>query len=85
MEKKVVRLTLIAATAILPLASLVWAYPHTVNCPIDGQAAHSTGHTKTTMQSGCLNVEYNHKGTDYSDPAHPKKFKHIFWVTQCEN
>jgi len=88
MEKKIPRFALISAAALmlaLPLARAVWAYPKTASCPIDGGTAHATGKKRSIMQSDCTEVEYKHKGTDYSDPRHPQKFNHVFWITQCTN
>ena len=86
MEKKICRFALISAAAVmlaLPLALAAWAYPKTADCPIDGGIAHATGKTKPTLQPGCTEVEYKHKGADYSDPRFPKRFKHVFWITRC--
>lgn len=88
MERKTIRVALIGL-AILTLAATVamtvWAYPMTAACPYDGETATSTGNTKPTSQPGCEAVEYEHKGTNYSDPAHPRQFDHIFWETVCGN
>lgn len=69
-----------ASTLVLPLAS---AFPKTASCPIDGGTGHATGKTRKAAQTACTDVEYKHKGTDYSDPRHPQKFNHLFWVTHC--
>jgi hypothetical protein len=85
MEKKIFRFALIslAAMLVLPFAFAAGTYPKTANCPIEGATAHATGHTRDAMKPGCTDVEYKHKGWDYSDPKFPQKFKHVFWVTQC--
>jgi hypothetical protein len=85
METKFFRLLLISAAMMLALspASADSAFPKTANCPIDGGAGHATGKTRKGMQSACTEVEYKHKGTDNSDPRHPQKFNHLFWVTHC--
>jgi hypothetical protein len=86
MQKKIFRLALISfatATLALPFVLAVWAYPKTANCPIDGTAARATGKKRTSPQGECTDVEYRHKGTDYSDPTHPQRFNHVFWVTHC--
>jgi hypothetical protein len=87
MEKKMFRLLLISAAAAvmlaLPLAFAASAFPKTASCPIDGATGHATGKTRKAMQSACTDVEYKHKGTDYSDPRHPQKFNHLFWITHC--
>jgi hypothetical protein len=85
MEKKISRLLLISVAAMLtlPLAFAASTFPKTASCPIDGGTAHATGKKRTGMQAACTDVEYKHKGTDYSDPRHPQKFNHVFWVTHC--
>jgi hypothetical protein len=85
MGKKIFRFALISAAAmlVLPFAFAAGTYPKTANCPIEGATAHATGHTRDAMKPGCADVEYKHKGWDYSDPKFPQKFKHVFWVTQC--
>jgi hypothetical protein len=83
MKKPLPRFVLLLAAAATLALSLASAYPKTANCPIDGAKAHSTGKTKPTMEPKCLEVEYNHKGTDYTNPRSPQKFNHVFWVTQC--
>lgn len=86
MEKRLVRVALIlagAAMLALPLAFANSAFPKTASCPIDGGTGHATGKTRKATQSACTDVEYKHKGTDYSDPRHPQKFNHLFWVTHC--
>jgi hypothetical protein len=85
MQKKMLRLLLISvsATLALPPAFSASAFPKTAACPIDGGTAHATGKTRKAMQAACTDVEYKHKGTDYSDPRHPQKFNHLFWVTHC--
>ena len=85
MKRKVLRLalTLLALVLALPLSFAASAFPRTASCPIDGGTAHSTGKTRKGMQAACTDVEYKHKGTDYSDPRHPQKFNHLFWVTHC--
>jgi hypothetical protein len=76
---------LMLAAISLALASAFAAstFPKTASCPIDGGTAHSTGKTRKGMQVACTDVEYKHKGTDYSDPRHPRKFNHLFWITHC--
>ena len=86
MGKRIFRLLLVLAGAVLlalPLAFADLAYPKTASCPIDGGTAHVTGKKRTAMQAACTDVEYKHKGTDYSDPRHPQKFNHVFWITHC--
>jgi hypothetical protein len=86
MEKAIVRLMLISAAAVLlalPLAFANSAYPKTASCPIDGATAHATGKKRTATQTACTEIEYKHKGTDFSDPRHPQKFNHLFWITHC--
>ena len=85
MESKFFRLLLISAAMMLmlPLAFADSAFPKTANCPIDGAAGHATGKTRKGVESSCTEVEYKHKGTDYSDPRHPQKFKHLFWIAHC--
>lgn len=88
MEKRMIRLALLsgAILTVLALTAIrLWAYPMTAACPYDGETAYSTGNTKITQQPGCTAVEYEHKGTDYSDPLHPKQFDHVFWATSCNN
>jgi hypothetical protein len=72
-----------ASTLLLPLAFAASAFPKTASCPIDGGTGHATGKTRKATQTACTDVEYKHKGTDYSDPRHPQKFNHLFWVTHC--
>jgi hypothetical protein len=85
MKKKIFRLLLISAAMVLalPPAFADSSFPKTASCPIDGATGHSTGKTRKAMQAACTEVEYKHKGTDYSDPRHPQKFNHLFWVTHC--
>jgi hypothetical protein len=85
LEKKILRLLLISAAVmlVLPLAFAASSFPKTATCPIDGGTGHSTGKTRKATQTACTDVEYKHKGTDYSDPRHPQKFNHLFWVTHC--
>jgi hypothetical protein len=86
MEKKILRMVLIstaAAMLVLPFAFADSAFPRTASCPIDGGTAHATGKKRAGMQSTCTDVEYKHKGTDYSDPRHPQKFNHVFWISHC--
>ena len=85
MKKKLIRPLLICALSILslPFAFAASTFPKTASCPIDGGTAHSTGKTRKGMQAACTDVEYKHKGTDYSDPRHPQKFNHLFWITHC--
>ncbi|HXC47106.1 MAG TPA: hypothetical protein VNU20_02360 [Candidatus Sulfotelmatobacter sp.] len=86
MQKRIFHLLLIligVATLALPLAFANSAYPKTASCPIEGGTAHATGKTRKAMQASCTDVEYKHKGTDYSDPRHPQKFNHMFWITHC--
>jgi hypothetical protein len=71
-----------ASTPVLPLA-FASAFPKIAACPIDGGTGHATGKTRKATQTACTDVEYKHKGTDYSDPRHPQKFNHLFWVTHC--
>ena len=86
MGMKVFRLLLFLAVAValaLPFAFANSTYPKTASCPIDGGTAHATGKKRTAMQAACTEIEYKHKGTDYSDPRHPQKFNHVFWITHC--
>jgi hypothetical protein len=85
MSKQFLSVVLISAamSLALPLAFAASAFPKTASCPIDGGTAHSTGKTRKAMQAACTDVEYKHKGTDYSNPRHPQKFNHLFWVTHC--
>ena len=85
MDKKILRLLLISAAVILalPLAFAASTFPKTASCPIDGGTAHATGKTSKGMQAACTDIEYKHKGTDYSDSRHPQKFNHLFWITHC--
>jgi hypothetical protein len=85
METKFLRLLLLSAAAMLalPPAFAASTFPKTASCPIDGGTAHATGKKRTAMQAACTDVEYKHKGTDYSDPRHPQKFNHVFWITHC--
>lgn len=86
MEKRVLRFLLISAvTAMLalPFAFADSAFPKTASCPIDGGTAHATGKQRSGTQSECTDVEYKHKGTDYSDARHPQKFNHVFWISHC--
>jgi hypothetical protein len=84
MGKKIFRLLLVLAGAVLfalPLAFADSAFPKTASCPIDGATAHATGKKRTATQTACTEIEYKHKGTDYSDPRHPQKFNHVFLIT----
>jgi hypothetical protein len=86
MNRKFLAAGLILAGASTPVLSLAFAasdFPKTAACPIDGGTAHATGKTRKATQTACTDVEYKHKGTDYSDPRHPQKFNHLFWVTHC--
>jgi hypothetical protein len=85
MESKFFRFLLISAAMmlLLPLAFADSAFPKTANCPIDGATGHATGKTRKGVESACTEVEYKHKGTDYSDPRHPQKFNHLFWIAHC--
>lgn len=86
MVKKISRFLLISAAAgmvVLPFPFAAWAFPKTASCPIDGATARATGKKKTAMEAKCTEVEYKHKGTDYSDPRKPQRFNHVFWITQC--
>jgi hypothetical protein len=85
MQKNILPMLLIsvATTLALPVAFADSAFPKTASCPIDGGTAHATGKKRTAMQASCTDVEYKHKGTDYSDPRHPQKFNHVFWITHC--
>ena len=85
MHKKISRLLLIStlAAVAVPLVFAASDFPKTASCPIEGGTAHATGKTRKAMQAACTDVEYKHKGTDYSDPRHPQKFNHLFWVTHC--
>ena len=85
MEKKFLRILLVsvAVTLVIPLAFANSAFPKTASCPIDGGTAHATGKKRTATQTACTEIEYKHKGTDYSDPRHPQKFNHVFWITHC--
>jgi hypothetical protein len=85
METKFLRLPLISAAIMLalPAAFAASTFPKTASCPIDGGTAHATGKKRAAMQAACTDVEYKHKGTDYSNPRHPQKFNHLFWITHC--
>jgi hypothetical protein len=85
MEKKILPLLLISAATMLalPLAFAASTFPKTAACPIDGATARATGKKRTATQTACIEIEYKHKGTDYSDPRHPQKFNHLFWITHC--
>jgi len=86
MGKRIFRLLLILAGVVLFTLPFVFAnsaFPKTASCPIDGAAAHATGKKRTATQTACTEIEYKHKGTDYSDPRHPQKFNHVFWITHC--
>jgi hypothetical protein len=86
MEKKMFRMLLISVAAVMlvfPFAFADSAYPKTASCPIDGAKAHATGKKRMATQTACTEIEYKHKGTDYSDPRHPQKFNHLFWITHC--
>jgi len=85
MKKETLRLALTSAALMLalPFSFAASSFPKTAACPIDGGTAHSTGKTRKEMQAACTDVEYKHKGTDYSDPRHPQKFNHLFWITHC--
>jgi len=86
MRKRIFRLLLILAGVVLfafPLAFADSPFPKTASCPIDGGTAHATGKKRTAMRAACTDIEYKHKGTDYSDPRHPQKFNHVFWITHC--
>ena len=85
MKNKILAVTLIFAAPLLalPLPFAASTFPKTAACPIDGGTSHSTGKTRKGMQAACTDVEYKHKGTDYSDPRHPQKFNHLFWITHC--
>ena len=83
MGKKIFVLLSAAVMLTLPFAVAKSKYPKTATCPIDSGTAHATGKTKTTMDPQCTAVEYKHKGTDYSNPRHPQRFQHDFWLTTC--
>ena len=86
MEKKIFRLLWISAAVailVLPCAFADSPFPKTASCPIDGGTAHATGKKRSGTQSTCTDIEYKHKGTDYSDPRHPQKFNHVFWISHC--
>jgi hypothetical protein len=85
MKKKFLRILLVsvAVTLVIPFAFANSAFPKTASCPIDGATAHATGKKRTATQTACTEIEYKHKGTDYSDPRHPQKFNHVFWITHC--
>ena len=86
MKRKFLAVGLILAgalTLVLPFAFAASAFPKTAACPIDGGTAHATGKTRKATQVACTDVEYKHKGTDYSNPRHPQKFNHLFWITHC--
>jgi hypothetical protein len=85
LKNRFLRLLLACAVAILilPFAFAASNFPKTASCPIEGGTGHSTGKTRKGMQAACTDVEYKHKGTDYSNPRHPQKFNHLFWVTHC--
>ena len=86
MEKKILRSALVCAllALALPFAFAKPKYPKTASCPIDSGTAKPTGKTQSTSTPECIGVEYKHKGTNYSDPRHPQRFQHIFWLTICE-
>lgn len=86
MQRKIFRLLFISAGVailVLPFAFADSPFPKTASCPIDGGTAHATGKKRSGTQSTCTDVEYKHKGTDYSDPRHPQKFNHVFWISHC--
>jgi hypothetical protein len=85
MEKNTIRFMLLTAAVMLalPFALAKSKYPKTATCPVDSGTAHATGKTKTTMDPQCTAVEYKHKGTDYTNPRHPQRFQHVFWLTMC--
>lgn len=87
MEKKVFRFALLSTVLMLALPFVLAKprYPKTATCPIDSGTAHATGKTQTTTTPECIAVQYKHKGTDYSDPRHPQRFNHVFWVTVCSD
>jgi hypothetical protein len=86
MQNNMLRVFLLAAgtaTFAVPLSLPASNFPKTASCPIDNGTAHATGKTRKAMQAACIDVEYKHKGTDYSNPRHPQKFNHLFWITHC--
>ena len=86
MRRKGFRCVAICIAAALLAGAFVlsaWAYPKTAPCPIDGGTGHATGKKREATQTSCIEIEYKHKGTDYSDPRHPQKYNHLYWVTQC--
>jgi len=87
MERKTFCIVLLSAVAMLAwtLAVAKPKYPKIASCPIDVGTAHATGKTKSTMDPQCTAVEYKHTGTDYSDPRHPQRFQHVFWLTICND
>jgi len=81
MGKKVFRLLLLfsySGSLALPFAFANSTYPKTASCPIDGGTAHATGKKRTATQTACTEIEYKHKGTDYSDPAPSTKIQSRF-------
>lgn len=87
MRRKIFRVVLLSAAGVLALTLAVAKpkYRKTASCPIDLGIAHATGKTKSTMDPRCTAVEYKHKGTDYTDPRHPQRFQHEFWLTICND
>ena len=87
MERKIFHVVLLSTVVMLALTLAVAKpkYPRTASCPIDLGTAHATGKTKSTMDPQCTAVEYKHTGTDYSDPRHPQRFQHVFWLTICND
>jgi len=85
MKNEILRFAVVVVvlTLALPLTPAKSKYPKTATCPIDSGTAHATGKTKTTMDPQCTAVEYKHKGTDYTNPMHPQRFQHDFWLTIC--
>jgi len=81
------RLLLFCALIVCALSAVVAKskYPKTSPCPVDGNAAKATGKTKSTLDPQCVAVEYQHKGTDYTSPLHPQRFRHEFWLTICND
>jgi hypothetical protein len=86
MRSKLLSVVLLSAAGLaLTLDAAKPKYRKTAGCPIDLGTAHATGKTKSTMDPQCIAVEYKHKGTDYTDPRHPQRFQHVFWLTICNH
>jgi len=87
MVNTILRWALAAAllSLVLPLLSAKPKYPKTATCPVDAGTAKPTGKTQPTTAPECVSVQYKHKGTNYSDPHHPQRFQHLFWITICQD